>query len=166
VINTADLDAILGDAQRVFLDTSICIAYHSANELAYPLARHLIQRIEDDTDPLAGYISVITAAELLVRPLRSAGHDLVVMHTFLRRLPNLHVIDIDFEVAHQAASIRALTRLALSDALIVATALMSACAVIVTNDEQWSRRLGPLFPQFRWVYLGPELPPAASPASA
>jgi predicted nucleic acid-binding protein len=153
-MNIADLDASLGDAQRVFLDTSICIAYHSANEAAYPLARHLIQRIEADTDPLAGYISVITAAELLVRPLRSAGPDLVVMHTFLRRLPNLHVVDVDFEVAHQAANIRALTRLALADALIVATAIMSACAVVVTNDEQWARRLAPLYPQFRWIYLG------------
>jgi predicted nucleic acid-binding protein len=44
--------------------------------------------------------------------------------------------------------------LALPDALIVATAIMSGCEVIITNDEHWSRRLGPLFSQFRWIYLG------------
>jgi predicted nucleic acid-binding protein len=76
------------------------------------------------------------------------------MHRFLRRLPNLIIVDVDFEVAHQAANIRALTRLQLPDALIVATAIMSGCEVIITNDEQWSRRLGPLFSQFRWIYLG------------
>jgi predicted nucleic acid-binding protein len=69
-------------------------------------------------------------------------------------LANLFIVDVDIEIAHQAASIRALTRLALSDALIVGTAIMAACQVIVTDDEQWSRRLAPLFPQFTWSYLG------------
>jgi predicted nucleic acid-binding protein len=153
-MDVVDLDAAIGDARRVFVDTSVCIAFHSADEVAHPLARHLILRIEDDGDPLVGYVSVIAAAEILVRPMRSAGEDLRVMHRFLRDLPHLHIIDVDFEIAHQTASIRALTRLALPDALIVATALMAACEVIITNDEQWSRRLAPLFPRFRWIYLG------------
>jgi predicted nucleic acid-binding protein len=113
-----------------------------------------VRRIEDPSDPLVGYVAVITAAELLVRPMRTAGPDLVLMHTFLRRLPNLFIVDVDFEVAHQAANIRALTRLPLPDALIVGTAIMSGCQVIITNDDRWSRRLGPLFPQFTWIYLG------------
>jgi predicted nucleic acid-binding protein len=154
MMTVSDLDARIGDVERAFLDTSVCIAYHSSDELVHPLAVHLVQRIEDDADPLVGCVSVITAAELLVRPLRSAGPELVLMHTFLRRLPNLHIVDVDFEVAHQAANIRALTRLALADTLIIATAIMAGCGVIVTNDESWSRRLAPLFPQFRWIYLG------------
>jgi predicted nucleic acid-binding protein len=153
-MNVAELDAAIGDAERTFIDTSVCIAFHSQDEVAHPLARHLLQRVEDGSDPLVGYLSVITAAELFVRPMRTAGSDLVVMHRFLRRLPNLIIVDVDFEVAHQAANIRALTRLQLPDALIVATAIMSGCEVIITNDEQWSRRLGPLFSQFRWIYLG------------
>src|SRR5688572_18156832 len=153
-MNITELDAAIGDSRRTFMDTSVCIAFHSHDEVAHPLARHLVHRIEDQSDLLVGYLSVITAAELLVRPMRTAGPDLVVMHTFLRRLPNLFIVDIDFEVAHQAANIRALTRLPLPDALIVATAIMSGCQSIVTNDERWSRRLSPLFPQFTWIYLG------------
>lgn len=153
-MNIAELDAAIGDTRRAFMDTSVCIAFHSQDEVAHPLARHFFQRIEDGSDPLVGYLSVITAAELLVRPMRTAGPDLVAMHTFLRRLSGLFIVDVDFEVAHQAANIRALTRLHLPDALIVATAIMSGCQIIVTNDERWSRRLSPLFPQFTWVYLG------------
>jgi predicted nucleic acid-binding protein len=153
-MTTAELDARIGDARRAFLDTSICIAYHSTDEAAHPLAQHLVQRIENDPDPLVGYVSVITAAELLIRPMRSDGPDLVIMHAFLRRLPNLYIIDIDFEVALQAANIRALSRLPLADALIIGSAMMSGCQVIITNDERWARRLAPLYPQFRWIYLG------------
>jgi predicted nucleic acid-binding protein len=153
-MDLAGLDAAIGDAERAFMDTSVCIAFHTPVEVVHPLARHLMRRIESEHDALVGYLSVVSAAELLVRPIRGASADLLVMHAFLRNLPNLHIINVDFEVAHQAASIRALTRLALPDALIVATAIMSGCEVIITNDEHWSRRLGPLFSQLRWIYLG------------
>jgi predicted nucleic acid-binding protein len=91
---------------------------------------------------------------MLVRPIRAGERHLLTMHRFLRDFPNLQIVNTDFEVAHQAANIRALTRLALPDSLIVGTAIMSACEVIVTNDERWARRLAPLYPRFRWVYLG------------
>jgi predicted nucleic acid-binding protein len=47
-----------------------------------------------------------------------------------------------------------MSRLALPDALLVVTALLSGCEAIISNDEQWSHRLGPLFPQFTRIYLG------------
>jgi predicted nucleic acid-binding protein len=153
-MDAADLDAAIGDAERAFIDTSVCIAFHSAGEAAHPAARHLIRRIEDDDDPLVGYLSVITAAEMLVRPLRTGSTDSQIMHRFLRQIPNLHIVEVDFEIAQQAANVRALTRLMLPDALIVGTALLSGCEAIVTNDREWARRLSPLFPQFRWIYLG------------
>jgi predicted nucleic acid-binding protein len=153
-VDIASLDSALGDIERAFLDTSICIAYHSANEAVHPLAQHLIRRIERADDPLVGFLSVITAAELLVRPMRGVADDVRLMHQFLRQIPHLHILDVDFEIAQQAANIRALTRLALPDALLIGTALLSGCEVIITNDERWARRLRPLFGQFTWVYLG------------
>jgi predicted nucleic acid-binding protein len=78
----------------------------------------------------------------------------MLVHTFLRTFPNLYVLDVDLEVALEAANIRALTRLPMADALLIATALLAGCEAIITNDERWSRRVGPLYPQFRWVYLG------------
>ena len=153
-MDIASLDLALGKVERAFLDTSICVAYHSANEVVHPLAQHLIRRIERSDDPLTGFLSVVTAAELLVRPMRGAADDVRLMHQFLRQIPHLHILDVDFEIAHQAANVRALTRLALPDALLIGTAILAGCEAIITNDERWARRLRPLFRQFTWIYLG------------
>ena len=39
-------------------------------------------------------------------------------------------------------------------AVIVASGLLAGCEAIVCSDQQWVGRLGTLFPQFRWIYLG------------
>jgi predicted nucleic acid-binding protein len=153
-MDIAELDATLGDAHRAFVDTSTCIAYQSTSEAAHPLARHLFGRIADPVDPLAAYISIVSAAEMLVRPIQAGDHRLTLVSDFLQSFPNLHMLDATFDVALQAANVRALTRLALPDALLIGTAVLAGCEAIVTNDERWSRRLGPLFPRFTWIYLG------------
>ena len=75
------------------------------------------------------------------------------MHAFLRGFPNLHVLPVDLDVSLQAANVRALTRLPVPDAVIVATAMLAGCEAIITNDRPWSQRLSGLFPRFRWLYL-------------
>ena len=117
------------------------------------LARHLFRRIADDGDPLTGYLSVVSAAELLVRPIRAGAADLTFMHAFLRSYPNLHVLPIDLDVALQAANVRALPKLPLPDSFLVASATLAGCEAIVTNDEAWYKRLRNAFPAFKWVYL-------------
>lgn len=151
-MEAAELDRKLGAARRVFLDSSACIAYHSTAEPSHPPARHLFQRIARPDD-LTAYLSVVSAAELLIRPIRAGNADLSFMHTFLRNFPNLQVLPADFEVALQAATIRAQTGLALPDALLVSSALLTACEAVVTNDRRWHRRLQPLFPRFTWIAL-------------
>ncbi|HEX2185017.1 MAG TPA: PIN domain-containing protein, partial [Chloroflexota bacterium] len=126
-------------------------------EAVHPLARQLFRRIAAADDPLSGYLSVITASELLVRPIRAGAADLTFMHAFLRGFPNLHVLAVDLDVALQAASIRALARLPLPDALLVASATLSRCEAIVTNDHAWHQRLRGHFRSFRWVYLAAQL---------
>jgi predicted nucleic acid-binding protein len=153
-MDVRDLDAAVGDAHRAFVDSSACIAYHSTTELVHPLARHLFGRIASPLDPLGAYISVVSVAEMLIRPIRTGGHDLSLVTDFVRGFPNLTVLDVTLDIANQAATIRALTRLSMPDALLVGTALLSGCEAIVTNDREWARRLTPLFPQFRWIYLG------------
>ncbi|MDO8674360.1 MAG: hypothetical protein Q7O66_23380 [Dehalococcoidia bacterium] len=59
----------------------------------------------------------------------------------------------DFEVALQAANLRALTTVAMPDALIVATALLAGCKAIVTNHGQWKTAMSRLFANFLWLYL-------------
>lgn len=147
------LERDLHEVTRVFLDTSACIAYHSTREEVHACARHLFGRIAASNDPLIGYISAVSAVELLIRPVRAGGADLTFMHAFLRGFPNLHALPVDLDVSLQAANVRALTRLPIPDALLVASAMLAGCEAIITNDRAWGRRLAGLFPRFRWVYL-------------
>ncbi len=152
-MDIAALDAELGTARRIFLDTSSCIAYHSTAEVVHPLARHLFRRIADPDDALSGYISVVSAAELLIRPIRAGGADLTYMHTFLRGYPSLNVLPVDLDVALQAANIRALARFPMPDSILIASAMLSGCEIIISNDRDWQRRLQGHFSQYRWLYL-------------
>src|SRR5437763_988513 len=98
-MDVAALDTAIGEAHRAFVDTSTCIANFSTAEHAHPLARHLFDRIEDDADPLVAYMSVVSVSEMLVRPIRAADHRLKLVHQFLRTFPNLHILNVDFEIA-------------------------------------------------------------------
>jgi len=157
-VTIASLRAVIGDRERVLLDSSTLIAYHTPRETAYPLTKYLLDRIADAADPLRGYCATISASELLVRPIRSGAADFTFMHEFLTEFPNLTLFPVDLIVGVEAATLRALTSIRLPDALIVATGLLSNCEVIVSNDERWKRQFEPLFPQFRWLYLGDYLP--------
>jgi predicted nucleic acid-binding protein len=137
----------------LFLDSSALIAYHSPVEPTHPLVKHLLARVERDTDVLQACYSVLSATELLVRPIRAGVSEFAFMHSFLTDFPNLRGLPVDLAVATQAATIRATTDLKLPDAIIVATALLAGCEVIVSNDERWKRRLSPLYRQFTWLYL-------------
>jgi predicted nucleic acid-binding protein len=147
------LDADLGSAERVLLDSSTVLAFHSTHEHAHPLAKHLLGRVERDSDALRGYLSIVSAPELLVRPIRTGQHEFVFMHTFLTNFPHLSILPVDMTVAVQAATLRANTGVRLPDAFIIASGLLAGCEAIVTNDEEWRMKLAGLFAQFRWIYL-------------
>lgn len=149
----ARLDADLGPAERLLLDSSTLLAFHSPHELAHPLAKHLLGRIEHDDDPLQGYLSIASAPELLVRPIRAGQREFAFMHTFLTNFPHLSILPIDMTVAVQAATLRAHAGLRLPDAFVIASGLLAGCEAIVTNDEEWRKKLASSFTQFRWIYL-------------
>ena len=150
----SSFDDALHGADRVLLDTSTLLAFHGQHEVAHGVAKHLLGRIEDAGDPLQGYYSVVSATELLVRPLRAGPLETAYMHAFLRSFPNLHLLPVDLDVASHAATLRAIKNLKTPDALIIASGLLAGCQVIVTNDSEWKKKLEPLFREFRWVYLG------------
>lgn len=148
------LDDALQGVERVLLDTSTLLAFHSNHEAAHNVATRLLRRIEDNRDPIHGYYSAVSATELLVRPLRSGPTETAYMHAFLRSFPNLRVLPVDLDVASHAATLRAVKNLKTPDALIIASGILAGCEAIVTNDHDWTKRLAPLFREFRWVYLG------------
>src|SRR5687768_11240963 len=90
-----DLEAALGPAERVMLDSSMMIAFHNQLESAHPLADHVLRRVESDDDALRGYYSVISGVELLVRPLRTGRQEFTYMHSFLTEYPHLTVLPMD-----------------------------------------------------------------------
>ncbi len=149
----AELDRALGDRERVLIDTSTLIAFHTPTELAHPLAVHVLERVSEPGDPLRGYYSFVTAAELLVRPIRTSDERFKFMHEFLIDYPNLRGLPFDMMVAVQTATLRATMGLPFVDAAIIATGMLAGCEAIVTNDEPWKRRGEPLFRHFRWVHL-------------
>ncbi|MCL5959224.1 MAG: PIN domain-containing protein [Chloroflexi bacterium] len=153
-MTTNALNKALGKSRKILLDTSALIAYHSRAEAVHPLSMHLLRRIEDNDDPLRGCFSVVSAAELLIRPHRAGMAEFTLMHTFLTNFPNLAPLPMDLAVAAHAATIRSVTGLRLPDAIIVASGLLAGCEVIVSNDGKWKRKLEPLFGDFVWVYLG------------
>ncbi|MFN8512424.1 MAG: PIN domain-containing protein [Thermomicrobiales bacterium] len=152
------LDAALGRAERVLIDSSTIIAFHEQLELAHPLALHVLRRIADDHDFLRGYCSVISVSELLIRPIRTSQQAYDYMHRFLTTYPHMTLLSIDLTVSLEAANLRSMTGAQLPDALIVASGLLAGCEAIITNDARWKGRFAPLFRQFNWVYLGDHLP--------
>jgi predicted nucleic acid-binding protein len=157
-VTIADLDRAIGDARRILLDSNTLLAYHSPAEAAHPLAAHLIARMAEEENPLIGFCSMVSASELLVRPIRAGGLNLILMHRFLTESANLELISIDLFVAMQATSLRSLATIRLPDALIVASGLLGGGGIIVSNDERWKRQFAPLYPRFRWLYLNDYLP--------
>jgi predicted nucleic acid-binding protein len=63
------------------------------------------------------------------------------------------MLPVDLEVALEAANLRAFTRLAIPDAILLASGLLAGCEAVVSNDRDWQGRLRLHFPQFRWIYL-------------
>ena len=49
------------------------------------------------------------------------------------------VVDVSRSIVRRAARVRAQTKIALADAIIIATAIETRCDAIVTNDRAWSK---------------------------
>jgi predicted nucleic acid-binding protein len=152
-VSTASLDEALTGVRVALPDTSVLLAFLAPTDATHTLARHLFRRIESGEDPLGGLLSVVTAAEAMVRPARAGNAEAARMRAFLTGFPHLAAAPIDLEVATVAAGIRARAGLKMPDALIGASALVHGADGVVTNDEAWAERLRPLFPGVRWVYL-------------
>lgn len=84
-------------------------------------------------------VSVVTEAELLVRPHRKGDTEAVERIAGILSEEGIHVVALGRPVARSAAELRARHGLALSDAIIVATALSAGCDAIVGNDGRWRR---------------------------
>jgi predicted nucleic acid-binding protein len=84
-------------------------------------------------------VSVITEAELLIRPKRSGNTEAEERIQDLLSEDGFTVVSVERRTARVAADLRARHNLALADAIIVATAMVSRCEAVVSNDGKWRR---------------------------
>lgn len=125
-------------ARRVALDTSACIYFLGSVSPHVELVRGVVERAADRAIELE--LSAVVQLELLVRPMRTqdqAEIDRVMI--FSERSPNLHLAPIDRARLLLGARIRAHTNLSTPDAIIVASAAVGECDLVVGNDTQFKR---------------------------
>lgn len=138
----------IASVRRVGFDTNALIYFLEGRQPYASYISNLISMME--AGQVIGWISTIVEMELLVKPMRDRNRiarDKI--EVFVRGQPNLLIRSVDRSVARRAADVRARTRLASLDAIIVATSLEEHCDAIVGNDSMVaSRPLG-----INYIYL-------------
>jgi predicted nucleic acid-binding protein len=84
-------------------------------------------------------VSVVTEAELLIRPLRHADQEALDRISDLLSEDGFQVVPVDRRIGRRAALLRANQNLRLADAIIAATAVETGCEAIVGNDGAFRR---------------------------
>lgn len=140
-MSLAGLEKALPEGSRVLLDSTILIAYLNRRDVVSPVAAHVIDAlVRGGRNPAV--ISMVTAMEVFVRPLtHGPGEPYLHVVDFLTRFPNVRAVPIDMPVTQEAASLRAGYRLAVPDALVMATGIVHQVGHLVTNDRDWSNCL-------------------------
>lgn len=111
----------LGKKKKIMIDTNVVIYFLEGNEVWGNFSKEVFSIIEKGV--AEGFISVITVAEVLVKPMK-LGNNLLIdkIIRFLDTFPNLRVVAIDQSIAMEAAKIRSKTGLKMPDALIISSA--------------------------------------------
>jgi len=134
----------------IYLDANVFIAAYESQGARSDHAWWLLEAIEDGE--LSGVTSELTLAEILVRPIGEQDHDLVRHYQdVVSPAECLRVPAVTRQVLVEAATLRSIQRsLRLPDAIHVASARLTGCSHIVSDD----RRL-PFAPGLEIVQLGP-----------
>ncbi|NSW89138.1 MAG: PIN domain-containing protein [Firmicutes bacterium] len=124
--------------EKIMIDTNVVIYFLEGNEVFGDLSKEVFSIVEKGE--VEGAISVVTVAEILVKPMKLRNNLLIDKITsFLNTFPNLDLIDIDKSIAIEAANIRSKTGLKMPDALIISSAKILNCAIVGT-DNQWDKK--------------------------
>jgi predicted nucleic acid-binding protein len=131
------LEAAIEPGAILVVDSSAIFAYLDGTERVSGAAALIFDRLIA-TGRNSGVISAVSVVETLVRPLRARSTSATgTVEAFLRSFPNLSIEPVTYEIAREAARIRAETALRTPDALILATAAMVASSIVVANDDRW-----------------------------
>ena len=132
------LPAILRGGHNVVLDTMVFIYCFEDDPQYAGLCEQLI--LQAAAGLFTGIVTPVTAAEVLVKPLRVGRLDLADRYRdALRSLQNIRMTGISPETGFMAGALRAKYGLPLPDMIQVAVALESQSTALVTNDKALQR---------------------------
>ncbi|MGZ8514251.1 MAG: type II toxin-antitoxin system VapC family toxin [Candidatus Limnocylindrales bacterium] len=127
----------------LLIDTSVVLAYLAGNEPTSGLAEQLFDAFIA-TGRNRASLSTITVQEILVRPFRAGASAVAIAEGFLGHFADIDLVDVSYDIAREAARIRAVTGIRTPDAIILATAVVTRVDTLVTNDRAWPTRAAAL----------------------
>lgn len=143
-----DLETALPAGASLVIDTSVVLAYLTGTEPSSPLATRLFDAfIATGRNPAA--LSTVTVEEILVRPFRRGSAAVATAEGFLRHFAGIRLVDVSYDIAREAARIRSVTGLRTPDALIIASAVVTAADILLTNDDSWQAAVETAAPSLR-----------------
>lgn len=132
---TTPLESVIRPGASLLLDSSVVLAYLTGEEAGSELAVELFDSMVA-TGRNPALISAVTVQEILVRPFRRGTAAVATAEGFLGHFTGLRVVDVGYEIAREAARMRAASSLRKPDALILATARFASVDVFVTDDKR------------------------------
>lgn len=157
------LEAALEPGASLLVDSSAALSYLTGTEPTSQLAEQLFDAFVA-TGRNRASLSMVTVQEILVRPFRTGMPAVATAEGFLRHFAEIRLVEVSYDIAREAARIRAATGLRTPDALIIATALVARVDVLVTNDRSWRAGTEAVAPGLRLCVLG-ELADRVRPAA-
>jgi predicted nucleic acid-binding protein len=130
---------LCGTHSRIAFDSHVFICLFEAAPQRGPIARALV--LEAELRGIRLVASTVAVAETAVGPVRQGDEAMAVRYAdAMRSIGNLDIVPVSAEIALDAAVYRGRLRIALTDAIHLATARAAGATVLVTND----RRLPPV----------------------
>ena len=123
----------------VLIDTNVFVSARNPHERSHRSCQELLDRI--DRGELHAVISTVTIAELRagIAP-EEVPTVWKAMISHFQTSPNFQIEPVGSEIAEAAGALRAASRLTLADALVVATGQFTGVSILVTLDQELSRR--------------------------
>ncbi len=125
----------LPDQALLLVDSALIIYVLEGHRIFGPRFRRLFEA--RTADRLRFAVTTITIAEILTGPLK-AGND-TLARRYRAILESWQPVDLNVDIAENAARLRASLGLKLPDAVQVASALAINAAALVTHDRDFSR---------------------------
>ena len=126
------------DGSSVAFEADARIYFIERHELFHSVVTPVFERVASGS--IRGHASVLTLLEVLVGPLRDGVSGLADRYRqLLLRSRGFTLHSLDGPIAERAAAIRAQYDLRTPDSIVAATALLSGCSHLITNDSVFRR---------------------------